>query len=371
MDNQPESSAEPTVNAAAAENEDLRSTTTQQVEQPEAPPATPEEDGPDPSLPSRVRVPVYYDPNARLDTLSQRIMAIELANGVGLSARQIKEIGNIAVDVDTINRRRATGAYQRVLTELRKDALELIAETQSKAIRKLREQLDSKNEKIAQRAALFFGESTMHVHMKRAEAELQLELQKRAQNFVKRTIIEFEMDPTIPVLGEPVRAPSGAGAATSGQSTTEGAAQAEGVLPTPSPGLPKPSETNTPDRVKPTESLTSSTKVQESCNNSATDSEKPITLENGSESFFAVVNGQRATIELPNNTPRVVDNPASTSSSPEQQVLETIRQDQSADSIPDRADNAPLAPEGPDPLPNGNSVVFDSDDDDILGGIND
>lgn len=145
-----------------------------------------------------------FDPQETLDNISRRILAIELANGVGLAAREIKEIGRINLDEDTINRRRNAGAYQRVLTEMRKDAIELIKDTQSQAIRKLREQINDKDPRIAQRAALFFAEATMSAHIKKAEFELELELQKREQSFVKKTIIEFEMDSSIPVLGEPL-----------------------------------------------------------------------------------------------------------------------------------------------------------------------
>jgi hypothetical protein len=121
------------------------------------------------------------DPLAALDPLSRRILEIEIANG-GISARLIREIGNLDCTIDTINLRRRSPVYQRLLYESQRNAIELLQEHQAKAIRLLVSQLEHSNPVIAQRAALFLAASAKDIQIKRAQMELELELQEREIN---------------------------------------------------------------------------------------------------------------------------------------------------------------------------------------------
>lgn len=191
---------------------------------------------------------MFYDPSAEVDDLSQRILAIEYANGVGMSARQIREVGRLACDEDTINRRRRKRAYQNALTELRKDAIGLIKANQSRAILKLAEQINNVDPKIAQRAALFFGQATMDVAMKQADLDMQDEQQRRERlTPPRRIVIEFEMDPSIVVLGEPAKALPAP--ATAGDNQIESQVNQPATPPPDAPRPPDDIPTTSPELV--------------------------------------------------------------------------------------------------------------------------
>lgn len=254
-----------------------------------------------------------FDPQQDLDPLARRILQIEMANGPGsISARQIKEIGNLPQDIDTINRRRSLGAYQRAIEELQKDAIQLIVEGQTKAIRKLLAQIDHADPKVSQRASLFFAEASMTAHLEKAKAALALEMQNRDHKLVKKTIVEFVMDDAIQVLGEPHVAAAGAPVASLPPPDATGSApQAEPARP-PEPASPVPQPPPagggglTPPTAGESSALTP-TIPQENAKNSASDLEKPVTLEIGSQSASPGNQGQPITYEVPNNTSRIGD----------------------------------------------------------------
>jgi len=132
------------------------------------------------NAPHRKKFLGYFDPEAvgALDPLSRRILAIEMANP-GISADKIKAVGKLTCDRHTIYKKRANPLYQKLLYESQKSALELIQDAKIAAIRKLRNQIDSGDERIAQKAALFFAEGSKEIEIKKAEFELELELQRR------------------------------------------------------------------------------------------------------------------------------------------------------------------------------------------------
>jgi hypothetical protein len=113
-----------------------------------------------------------FDPARTLDPISRRILQIEIANP-DVSAQQIKGLAGLELSVQAINQKRRAGLYQKVLADYQMSAIQLIVTNQSRAVRKLRDQLDHSDPRIAQRAALFFAESARDIQYKQAEYDFQ------------------------------------------------------------------------------------------------------------------------------------------------------------------------------------------------------
>ena len=133
-------------------------------------------------------------PGEKLDDLALAILQIELTNP-GVSATQIAKILGRKIERKTINVRRNLALYRRAVYESRKTALELAADAEVDAIRKLTTLLKSTDEKIQLGAAKALVGGTLEYRRQ----QLAQELARQQITHPVRHVVEVQFGPTVPI----------------------------------------------------------------------------------------------------------------------------------------------------------------------------
>jgi hypothetical protein len=114
------------------------------------------------------------DPSAQLDDLGQRILAVELANP-GASSTEIRSLLSDRPGRKTIDARRRSAQYRRALADARKPALQLLADAEVSAVKKLVGFLEHPDPRIALGAAKALVGGTLEYRRQALAQELARE----------------------------------------------------------------------------------------------------------------------------------------------------------------------------------------------------
>lgn len=146
---------------------------------------------------------VPRNPFDQLDDTQQMILQVELANTHKLASWQIGQV--LDLHQSTVRLKRSAVPYRYALSYARRNALEHLMDAQVKAIRTLKSQLGSADEKIAQGAAKFLATATLD----QVRAKLLQEVQKDAVKTPQKHIVEVKFSGNDnKVLGDPIEVES-------------------------------------------------------------------------------------------------------------------------------------------------------------------